>query len=119
ALKFISQAEQAALLSGDSLWIVKSKRVKGQILYRLQRLNEAVLILESALGIAKRNRLLNEEQYVAAALGTTCIFTSSLAKALEYSLRSWELGEEDDDKVVHYEYLNNIGVTYYKLGDFR
>jgi hypothetical protein len=52
ALMLIGEAENAALLSGDSLSILKSKRVKGQILDLLGRVDEARKTFEVALPMA-------------------------------------------------------------------
>ncbi len=119
AFEFIGQAEAAALLSGDSLWIVKSKRVKGQILYKLERTAECIPLFETALAIAGRNNFKQECLMISNTFGTAYLYRGQLDKALEKFIKAFEYAEEQGDTRYLPMTLGNIGVTYYLLEDFR
>ncbi len=119
AFEFIGQAEAAALLSGESLWIVKSKRVKGQILYKLERTAECIPLFETALAIAGRNNFRKECLMILNAFGTTYLFRGQLDKALAKFIKAFELAQEEGDSLYLPMTLGNIGLTYYQLEDFR
>lgn len=119
ALVFIEQAEQAALLSGDSLWIVKSKRVRGQILYKLERSDECVPLFENALAIAERNNFTKEYMMISNSAGIAYMYRNRFDKALISLVRSMEMAEQEKDSAYLSTSLNNIGLIYYHLNDFR
>ncbi len=119
ALEFVTRAEEAALLSGDSLWIVKSMRVKGQILSKLQRTDESVRLFERSVGIASRNNFRREALRISNSLGIADLFRGQFDKALVSFVRCVELCKMERDSVMLAFALNNIGTTYYKLHDFR
>jgi tetratricopeptide (TPR) repeat protein len=119
ALSLIRQAEAAALLTGDSLWIVKSKRVKGQLLYLLERSLESQSILYEVLQIARRNNFAREQSYTEIILGTSHLYVGNYDKALKHYFDALALSEAlDDEKQVGAVY-HNIGVAYYKIKDYR
>jgi tetratricopeptide (TPR) repeat protein len=117
ALTLVEEAEEAALLSGDSLWIVKSKRVRGQILYKLQRIPDASKFLQQSLGIARRNGFDRECKYIYSTLGLTDLFQGELDKALRKFDAALQLAGLERDTVFLISNLNNIGLTYFQLND--
>ena len=119
ALEIIHQAEQAALLAGDSLWIVKSKRVKGQVLYKLEKVGEAILIFRSALSIAQRHKFESECIMISNTFGSIYLFQSSYDQALNYYFKTFELANQLKDTSYIVMSLNNIGITYYQLRDYK
>lgn len=74
ALEIIEEAENAARLSGDSLWIVKSLRVKGQLLSRLVKLPESIQACHNALKIVNRNGFWDEQAAILNSLATSYAF---------------------------------------------
>jgi tetratricopeptide (TPR) repeat protein len=119
ALAFIEDAEEAALSSHDSLWIVKSVRVKGQILSLLERTDEAMIIFRDVLPIAVRNHYTDEEYVIESGLATAEIFTGAYDKALRRFDRIMTIVIAMDNKDELATTLNKIGLTYYKLQDYR
>lgn len=117
ALQIIEEAGKAALTSGDSLWIVKSMRVRGQVLYKLERMDQAISLLETAIRIAERNHFMRERQMIANTFGSIYLHGVQLDKALHYSFLTWELASRRNDNDYVLMSLNNIGITYHKLGD--
>ena len=119
ALEIIQQAEQAALLVGDSLWIVKSKRVKGQILLRLERIEESIKIFKSVLPIALRRKFTKECTWIVNSLGSSYVFEGKYDMALQFYFQTLELGKQLQDTSTIAIGLHNIGITYYKLKDYK
>src|SRR5690349_14588337 len=68
ALAVCIRAEQAALKAGDTLLIVKSRRLKGQLLYLMDRNYEAAESLYQVLPIAVRYGLKSEQLSILAIL---------------------------------------------------
>jgi tetratricopeptide (TPR) repeat protein len=118
ALQFILDAEQAALLSGDSLWIAKSWRAKGQILYRLERMKESMLWLSSALSLSERRKFSKEIMFVNNSLASVYLFLGRFDEALKCYFKTNDLASTLNEQSHLFFSLNNIGVTYYKLRDY-
>ena len=119
ALQFIQQAEQVALLAGDSLWIVKSKRVKGQILAKLQRSSESIPIFRSVLEIAERNKFRRESMMISNTLGVTYLYHGQFDVALQHLFLALELARRLGSSEYTTMCLNNIGTIYYRLTDYN
>ena len=119
ALEIIQQAEQAALLAGDSLWIVKSKRVKGQILYRLEKIEESIKIFKSILPIALKRKFTKECTMIVNNLASSYLFEGKYDMALQFYFQTLELGKELEDTTSIAMGLHNIGLAYYKLTDYK
>lgn len=119
ALDFIFQAEDAALLSGDSLSIVKSKRVKGQLLYLLERTLEANDVLSDVLPIAFRNGFEREMLFIEITRGKTFLFHGKYDSALQVYFMAFDLATRLTDKASVTLMLHNIGIAYYKLKDYE
>jgi tetratricopeptide (TPR) repeat protein len=117
ALDMISEAEKAALLSGDSLWIVKSKRVKGQILAKLERPAEAISLFNMALPIARRNDFNTEVKFICNTFGLAYWSRGRIDKALENFTLVLDLSQREKDTLYLALSLNNMGVIYYRLHD--
>lgn len=119
ALQYIEEAEKAALLSCDSLWIVKSIRVRGQILYRLGHPMQAISILER---LATRQVFIQfPREYFSAmsSMAGAYIFLHELDKALELHFKiNRDAKESGTDEFIPMS-LSNIGLVYYKLKDYR
>ena len=118
ALSLIEQAQKAAYMSRDSLWMVKSLRVKGQILYLLERMDEAEDAFEIALPIARRNGYKREQLYVQQIQGKLCLFKGKYDSSLKLHLSNLELINELQQKSVLAGALCDLGITYYKLMDY-
>lgn len=116
-LKF-EQAQAIATQYGDSLRMVKSIRVKFQMLRRLDRANEGIDELLAALPIAKRNEFRDEQKYLLNLLAITYTYQANYDKALEYHFQNLILREQDGDHSSIRESLNNIGVVYFKLRNY-
>ena len=119
ALHIIEEAENVALSSGDSLWIVKAMRVKAELLFALGRIPEAVSTAERL--VVRPNLIRYEPEYfrVVNLLGFSNSFMSRFDKALEYHLAAYSKAEELNNREFIATSLSNIGLVYYKLKDYE
>ena len=119
AHKYASEAYDLAQQYGDSAQIVKSGRVAGQALRRLDRLQESVDILSSVLPIAKRNRFVEEHKKILNALALGYTYKAEYDKALDYHFQSLVIREREGNKAEISITLNNIGLVYFKLHNYE
>ncbi len=117
ALTYAKQAFSFALESGDSVDIVKSGRILGQILRRVDNVDESITILTSILPTSKRFNILRETKFILNALAIAYVIKAEYDKALEFHFQSLVIREKEGDKKQISITLNNIGVVYYKLGN--
>jgi signal transduction histidine kinase/tetratricopeptide (TPR) repeat protein len=118
ALELAGQAKATAFDIGDSLSIVKSGRVRSQILRRLDRPKDAIHEFLFVLPIAKRNNFTTEVKYILNGLGLAYTLQSDYDKALEAHLEVLLIRERENDSKEIYSTLNNIGLVYFKLKDY-
>lgn len=119
ALRVLEDLDQVAAQSGDSSWMVKIKRVKGQVLFLLERNLESEEILINALKVAVRHNLSTERLYIEHTLGKVKLFNGEYDDALKFYFNVLELAKViggTDDRAVAF---NSIGLVYYKLKDYR
>jgi tetratricopeptide (TPR) repeat protein len=119
ALFFCRRAEQAALDDGDTLFLVKSRRLKGQLLYQIERTSEAAETLYDVLPIADRHGLKHEKLSILAILGNVELFMSRYDKALQLFFLALNLANEIGESSESVGIYNGIGLTYYKLKDYE
>lgn len=118
ALMYAREAHDYALREGDSLKIVMSGRITGQILRRLDKLDEAVQFLTEVFPIAKRRNFEREIRFILNALALTYTYRAEYDKALEFHFQSLVIREKEGDKKEISTSLNNIGLVYFKLSNF-
>jgi signal transduction histidine kinase len=118
SFEYALKANRWALESGDSIEITRSGRLKGQLLRRLDRLDEAIDQLTSVLHIAQRNGFVQEEKAILNALAISHNYRANYDKALEYNFRSLTIREQEGNPQEISVALNNIGLVYYKMGNF-
>lgn len=119
ALAYCRRAEQTALEDGDTLFLVKSKRLKGQLLYQTERTSEAAETLYDVLRIAERHGLKHEELSILAILGNVELFMSRYDKALQLFFLALDVANETGESDQFIGIYNGIGLTYYKLKDYE
>jgi signal transduction histidine kinase len=119
ALIYVNQAQDLASEFGDSLQIVKSNRIKGSILRRLEDFNAAILVLRKVLPIAKRNGFLDEEKKILNLLAIAYTFRAEYDEALRFHFESLIIREKQGRKQEISVTLNNIGLVYFKLENFE
>ncbi len=119
ALVYIERAISIAQASGDSLGIVKSMRIKGQLLRRLDNLHMAIIVLNEILPCAQRNHFEDEEKKILNTLALAHTFRAEYDEALKYNFQSLVIrqrqGKKDEISIA----LNNIGLVYFKLKNYE
>lgn len=118
-LQYADQAHELALSIGDSLIIVKSARIMGQMYRRLGDLNKSMQFLNEAYPIAKRNNFIYDYKRILNALAAAYILRADYDKALEFNFQSLLLREQEGDKAEISIALNNIGLVYFKLKNYE
>lgn len=120
----ISQAQAISMTFGDSLKMIKTGRVKGQILRRLDRTTEAISAFLEVLSYSEVNKAKGDEyftEYVAVLNGLAIAYTfqANYDKALHYNFESLIAREEEGKKYEISVALNNIGLVYFKLKNYE
>ncbi len=118
ALIYAQAAQQIARAQSDSMLIVKSGRVKGQVLRRMNELEKSTQELKTVLPVARRNKYYIEAGTILNAIGLNYTFGAKFDQALAAFFEAREIvpKEESDLRAA---ILNNIGLTYYKIGAYE
>lgn len=119
ALALIEHAERLAGKLEDSMSIAECMRLKGQILARLQRSEEAIKMLQFSLSISERHRFEKERLSALVSIGVVYIKRSQYDKSLHSLTVAYDLAVSQMDTASMEAALNNLGVVYYKLKDYE
>jgi signal transduction histidine kinase len=119
AVRFAEDAYRLSYGTGDSTEIAKSGRIFGQLLRRVERLDESVDIFLKVLPIAERNGVVEEQKKILNALAVAYNLQALYDKALAFNFKSLEIREREENPKEIATALFNIGVVYYKLGNFE
>lgn len=119
ALNYSQEAFELASTLGDSARIVLSGRLKGMLLNRLNRPNEAAEILNDILPIAKRNNFEREHRIILNGLAISYTFLAKYDEALKIHYENLALREAEGDKFQISMSLNNIGLVHFKLKSYE
>jgi tetratricopeptide (TPR) repeat protein len=117
ALDILDEAYEVSLLTGDSLKIVRSLRVKGQMLGRLDKSIEQMQCYARALPVAKRNQFIKEIYYMLNGIGNLHLVTGEFDKALDHHLQAFQLVRDRADTSEMAQSLNNLGLLFYKMNN--
>lgn len=118
ALKYAQEANRVAYAIGDTAKIVRSNRIVGLLLNRIEN-RDAIDVLLKTLPIAKRNNLRNDYKAMLNALAYAYTIQAEYGKALETHFQSLILREEDGDKAEISISYNNIGLVYFKMKNYE
>jgi signal transduction histidine kinase len=119
SLLYADEALKISLNFGDSLKIVKSTRVKGQILRRLDRTNDAIKEFQRILPIAKRNKFTNEIKFILNSLAVAYTLQAEYDEALNYHFQSLLIRQAEGNSAEISAAFNNIGLVYFKLKNYH
>lgn len=116
AATFLEEAYQTAMLSGDTVRIVKASRARGQLKARTN-LKEAMIIFHDILPVARRHQLMSDLAIIYVGIGLGNTFFANYSEALVYFFRALAVAQEQGDKFYTGVCMHNIGLLYYKLSD--
>ncbi len=119
ALSFADESFRCSLDYGDSATLVRSGRIKGQILRRMDKLKESITMFQEVLPIAKRNGFGKDYKMILNSLAVAYTFQGNFDNALRYHFESLVIREEEGDKEGTSVSLNNIGLVYYKIKNYE
>lgn len=119
SLQYATEALDLALNIGDTTNIIRSGRIKGVSLRRLERLEESVEVLTFILPIARRNSYKGELNKILNSLAISFTLKANYDKALEYNFESLIVNEKNKDFRNIGITLNNIGLVYFKLRNYE
>ena len=118
ALNLLVQCEQMATNARDSACMITSQRMKAQVLYRLGRTKEAILVFQRAFPFARRHGQLQEQLALLISHGLTWSSMSQYDKSLQNYFDAFEVAVALGDTAALGTIQNNIGFVYYKLKDY-
>lgn len=118
-LRHFEEAHSNSLKSGDSVGIVYSGWLRGEMLRRVERMDESIEILNYVLPIADRNRIRKYYKRILNTLALDHTFLANYDKALEYHFLSLVARETDGEKEAVNVSLANIGLVYFKLRNYE
>lgn len=111
------QAYQLSKTLNDSLK-TRAARTYGQLLRRVDRLDDAIDVFNEALAIAVNNNFIDEQKKILNALAISYNLKAMYDRALETNFRSLEIREQEGDKAETSIALASIAFVYLKMGDF-
>ena len=122
ALVNLELAKSGALAFGDSLYLVKSGRLAGQVFRRQNELMKSIHASRSVVAVAQRNshklEFREELKYLYNSLGLAYTFLAKYDSALDSHYKCLLLREESGSNYDVSETLNNIGFLYFKLKSY-
>ncbi|MBL7845286.1 MAG: tetratricopeptide repeat-containing sensor histidine kinase [Cyclobacteriaceae bacterium] len=124
AFEYINLAQSGAIKLSDRFRIVRSSRIKGQVLRKLERLEESIAVYEevynSERAIVGTDPAIDAEMMaILNGLGVTYSHVANYDKALDYHFQALVLKEKYGDFSEISISLNNIGFVYFKLKDYE
>lgn len=119
ALNYALEAYSSSKDLADSSTMVRSGRLAGQLLRRVDRVDESIEILTIVYPIAKRNNFREDLKRILNALALAYTFKANYDKALEYNFYSLVIREQEANKKEISVTLNNIGLVYFKLRNYE
>jgi tetratricopeptide (TPR) repeat protein len=119
AKEFAWEGLQLAQRFTDTSRIVKLGRVFGTSLRRMGFYDSSIAVYQSFLPLAERVHNLIEHELIVAGLANSYLWKGSQDKALYFYLEALSISQQLEDtgrlSISH----NNLGVTYYKLRDYK
>src|SRR5687768_2126017 len=119
ALQVAREAFGLSIESQDSQQVVRTGRVMGSALWRLQELDSSIHIYRAMYKIADEQGFHQELGSLATGLAIVHTFTAEYDKALQYYFQALEVNRSLHDQDGEIRILINIGVVYYKLKDYE
>jgi tetratricopeptide (TPR) repeat protein len=117
ALRYAERAYEKVWTIDDSLVIVKVGTTYGQLLRRMDRVDESIEISSRLLPISRRHDFRKYTKMLLNSLALAYTFNNQFDRALEYNLESLDVRKKEGNQEEIAIALQNIGLLYFKLGD--
>ena len=115
ALEFTEKGLGLTRQTNDTLWEGRFQITKGAILLRMEKLDKAQIVLESA-----KNKVLEKDMaWLYTQLGYVYERRGQLDKAADYALESLQLGEKLDDKKAIAMAYSDLSNLFWKQSKFE
>ncbi len=118
ALSYGVQALTMARENTDSLRMVRSGRIVSMALYRLKRIDSALMVAQEFLAIALKNEYTDEALKILNVMGVSYTLRAEYDKALRHYYQSLRIRERSKITEGQDILFNNIGLVYYKMKDY-
>ncbi len=124
ALEIINSAYESAKQAKDPFRILKSGRIKGQILFRLEKLNDAISVNEEVYNsfrseVSGKPELEVEFSKVLNNLGVAYSLIANYDRALDLHFQALIYREKNGDLAYTSDTYLNIGFVYFKLKQYE
>lgn len=118
ALKYTNVALRISWQIGDTTNIIKTGRIKGQLLTRVGLIDESLHEIGMILPIARRH---NSDQlmYLTNIIGMNLTLKARYREALKFLSESLELRRKLNDTLTNYSVITNVGVVFYKMKSYE
>jgi tetratricopeptide (TPR) repeat protein len=118
AAHYAGKAYKSICEIGDSARMLRTGRLFGQLLRRVDKLDSALLILEHALPIAVALKDSIEQAKIHNAIAISYTFQGRYDMTLLNNLKALEIWRSLNDTLGIIVALDNTGVNYYKMGNW-
>ncbi|MEO0556060.1 MAG: tetratricopeptide repeat protein [Bacteroidota bacterium] len=109
---------ELASIEGDSLMISRALTAKG-FLHRLEGNHDSTLICyQHALDIASRNNFREREKFILNQMGSYYGELADYGKSLKFKMSFLRMNKEDKDSIQLALAYNNVGLIYYRTGNY-
>jgi len=117
AFHYLNLSSERSLLGKDSLGYISCKHREAELLTRLSKFEECLIIYDEVLSYAKRNNNTKYKHFSHHGLGLVHFRTGNYKKALEYHLKEFETASLRGFANEKHTACNGLAITYYKLGN--
>lgn len=119
AFSFMNLAQRAAIDKGDSARIIKTSRMKGVLLSKMERIDESLFEHLKVLPIARRHNSSLEIMYLTGTIGMNFAIKAKYDEGLTLLQESLILRKQNNDKEGLHVVLNNMGLLFYKMKSYK
>jgi hypothetical protein len=118
-IEYSSKAIECARTYGDTLLMIKAARIKAVGFRLVGEIDSSNSLIFSVLPMARSKQDYGEMKYLIHALASGLAFVGRYDDALRYNFEALEIRKKYAKPSFVAATLNNIGLVYYKLRDYR
>jgi tetratricopeptide (TPR) repeat protein len=118
-IEYSTKAIECAKVYGDTLLMIKAARIKATGFRQIGEIDSSNALLFAVLRIARRKQDFGEMKYIIHGLALGLSLVGRYDEALRYNFEVLEIRKKYGGSSFVASTLNNIGLVYYKLRDYR